>query len=89
LIIICIVWPEFHMPELIQFNNTIMQIVEILVFSFYAYLIVGFIIGLWFIFKGVQKVDHGMKEVKWILRLMILPGTMILWPVMLQKYFKS
>ncbi len=66
-----------------------MQIVEILVFSFYAYLIVGFIFGLWFIFKGVQKVDHGMKEVKWILRLMILPGTMILWPVMLQKYFKS
>ncbi len=66
-----------------------MRIVEMLVFAFYGYLIIGLLFGLWFVFKGVQKVDGGMKDVKWILRLMILPGTMVLWPVMFRKYIKS
>lgn len=66
-----------------------MQIVEILVTIFYAYLLIGLLFGLWFMAKGVQKVDTGMKDIKWILRLMILPGTMALWPIMLRKYLKS
>ena len=66
-----------------------MQIVEISVTIFYAYLVIGLLFGLWFVFKGVQKVDTGMKDIKWILRLMILPGTMALWPIMLRKYLKS
>lgn len=65
-----------------------MQIAEILVFSFYAYLAIGFLFGLWFVFKGVQKVDDGMKEVKWTLRLMILPASIALWPIMLRKFLK-
>jgi len=65
-----------------------MQIVEIFVYVFYAYLAIGFLFGLWFIFKGVQKIDAGVQNVKWVLRLMILPGTMALWPVLLQKYLK-
>jgi len=42
---------------------------EIFVYTFYAYLVIGLLFALWFVFKGVQKVDTGMKDVKWILRL--------------------
>ncbi len=66
-----------------------MQIALILVYIFYAYLVIGLIFGLWFVFKGVQKVDAGMKDIKWILRFMILPGTIALWPIMLKKYLTS
>ena len=62
---------------------------EIFVYTFYAYLVIGLLFGLWFIFNGVQKVDAGMKDVKWILRLMLLPGSIALWPVMLRKYLKA
>jgi hypothetical protein len=65
-----------------------MQMAEIFVYSFYAYLTIGFFFGLWFIFKGAQKMDAGMKNAKWILRLMILPGTIALWPFMLRKYLQ-
>jgi len=40
---------------------------EIFVYSFYAYLVISLLFGLWFIFKGIQKIDDGMKDVKWIL----------------------
>ena len=63
--------------------------VEIFVYTFYAYLAIGLLFGLWFVLKGVQKVDAGMNEAKWNLRLLILPGSIALWPVMLRKYLKS
>ena len=66
-----------------------MQLIEILIFSFYGYLMIGLLFGFLFVFKGVQKVDDGMKEVKWILRLMILPASMALWPFMLRKFLKA
>ena len=65
------------------------MVVEFLVYLFYTYLIVGFLFGLWFVFKGVKRVDQGMTDAKWILRLMILPGTVALWPLMLRKSLKS
>ena len=61
---------------------------EIFVYIFYAYLITGLLFGLWFIFKGVQKVDAGMEGAKIGLRLLLLPGSMLLWPVMANKYAK-
>jgi uncharacterized membrane protein HdeD (DUF308 family) len=62
---------------------------EIFVYTFYTYLVIGFLFGLWFAFKGVQKIDTGMNEAKWNLRLLILPGSIALWPIMLRKYLKS
>ncbi len=66
-----------------------MQIIQIIVFVFYAYLIIGLAFGLWFIFKGVDKVDEGMQGAKWNLRLLLLPGSIALWFLMLKKYLKS
>ena len=56
-----------------------MQVANILVTVFYAYLAIGFLFGLWFVFQGAQKIDDGMKGAKAGLRLLLLPGTMALW----------
>lgn len=66
-----------------------MEVFEFLIYMFYGYLIVGFFFALWFTFKGVKKVDDGMIEVKTSLRLLLIPGSMALWPFMMKKYAKK
>lgn len=63
--------------------------VMIILFFFYAYILIGLIVGLWFIFKGVQKVDEGMENAKLLMRLILLPGSIGLWPILLVKYIRS
>lgn len=69
--------------------NHKMEIVKILVWLFYAYLLIGLVFAFWFAFNGVKKVDDGMRSAKWNLRLLLVPGTMLLWIFMLKKYLKS
>ena len=66
-----------------------MQIAQILVMIFYAYLALGLLAGLWLVFRGVGKIDEGMKGASWRLRLLLLPGSIALWPVLLRKYIQS
>lgn len=60
-----------------------MSPLTILIYLFYAYLLLGLIFGLWFVFRGVQKMDAGMESAPWKLRLMLLPGAMAFWLVLL------
>ena len=66
-----------------------MQIASIFVNLFYGYLLIGFLFALWFIFAGVQKMDNGMANANIGLRLLLLPGSIALWPIMLGKYLKK
>ena len=66
-----------------------MEVIRILVWLFYLYLILGLFFGCWFAFKGVDKLDAGMLNAKWNLRMLLVPGTMLLWVVVLKKYLKS
>lgn len=62
--------------------------IHILVLLFYLYLLLGFLFGLWFVFRGVQKIDPGMDGAKWPMRLLLLPGSLALWPVLWRKYVR-
>lgn len=57
----------------------------IIAYLFYGYLLIGLLFGLWFVFKGVGKVDTATKSASWGLRLLWLPGSMAMWPVLLRK----
>lgn len=56
---------------------------------FLIYLAIGFLFALVFVIKGVQKVDAGAEDASWSFRLLILPGTMALWPILLLKWIKG
>ena len=62
-----------------------MQVVQILVWIFYAYLAIGLLFGIWFVFGGIKQLDKGINGTSWRMRLILLPGTIGLWPVMLKK----
>ncbi len=66
-----------------------MSLISIAIYIFYAYLLIGLGFAIWFVFSGVHRVDAGMRESTWKLRLLLLPGAMALWVFLLPKYLKS
>ncbi|MEO0899215.1 MAG: hypothetical protein AAFY71_22580 [Bacteroidota bacterium] len=64
----------------------LVQVVQILVWVFYAYLGIGLVLGIWLIAGGMAKFDEGMKGVSIWMRLILLPGSIAFWPALLKKY---
>ena len=64
-------------------------VIQILVWVFYGYLIIGLCFAIWFVGKGAQIIDEGMKGTKWSLKLLLLPGSLLLWPILLKKISRS
>ena len=63
-----------------------MSIAAILIYAFYFYLLAGIVFALWFVFRGVRTMDAGMESASWKLRLLLIPGSMALWPYLWKKY---
>ncbi len=56
---------------------------------FLIYLLIGFLFALYFAFKGVGKIDEGAVEVPNFFRVLIIPGSMALWPFLLKTWLKA
>ncbi len=65
-----------------------MTIIDIITLVILAYVFIGLIFGLWFIIKGAQRLDEGMQEAKWGMRLILLPASIGLWPVLIANFKK-
>ena len=50
------------------------------------YLLIGFVFAIFFLGKGIEKMDTAAHGSGWGFRLIILPGTIALWPVLLNKW---
>ncbi len=66
-----------------------MNIIVYLVYFFYLYLLLGLVFGLWFVFAGAHRIDEHLKGGSFWLRLLLLPGSMALWPVLLLKIVRK
>lgn len=63
-----------------------MAAATIFVYALYSYLIIGLLFAIWFILKGVDWIDENMHGTNWKLRILLLPGSALLWPFLLKKY---
>lgn len=52
------------------------------------YLLAGVLFAVFFLSKGLKKMDTAAHGSGWGFRLIILPGTVVLWPVLLNKWRK-
>lgn len=59
-----------------------MGVAEILLLLIGAYVLVGLVFGLWFVLRGVQR-DPAARAAGLGFRLLILPGSAALWPLLL------
>jgi hypothetical protein len=53
------------------------------------YLICGFVFALAFILKGVQAIDEGAKDSTLGFKIIIIPATIVFWPLLLLKWMKA
>ena len=53
------------------------------------YLLSGFIFSIAFVCKGIGKIDEGAKGASWGFRIIILPGVVVFWPLLLRKWISS
>jgi hypothetical protein len=65
------------------------MIVQIIIWIVEIYILCGILFVLPFVIKGVTRVDEGTHGTKFGFRLIIIPGTIIFWPLLLSKWIKS
>ncbi len=51
-----------------------------------VYLIVGVIFAIVFVAAGLRRIDVAAKDMPWSARLLVFPGVVALWPLMLAKW---
>jgi len=54
-----------------------------------VYLGLGVLFGLPFVLFGVNRIDTVARESKWGFRVMIFPGSVALWPVLMLRWLGS
>lgn len=54
-----------------------------------GYLACGFFFAMPFAFVGVRKIDPHAGPATWGFRLLIIPGTMIFWPLLLSRWCRG
>ena len=54
-----------------------------------SYLSIGLVFAIPFVLMGVQRLDPHARHGSWGFRLLILPGTMALWPLLLGRWVKG
>ncbi|MEO1027561.1 MAG: hypothetical protein AAFX02_00755 [Pseudomonadota bacterium] len=62
------------------------ELAEMLVLALGIYFGIGFLIAALFVFLGAGKIDPAAKTMPLQARMIILPGTMLLWPLMAAKW---
>jgi hypothetical protein len=67
-------------------NNVIASVFLILLG---IYLVCGFVFAVPFVLFGVKKIDPHATRGSWGFRLLIIPGTMALWPLLLRRWLKG
>jgi hypothetical protein len=63
--------------------------INILLLTALIYLIAGFVFALWFAFRLVDHFDEQAKGASVGFRMLIIPGTVLLWPYLLRMYLKK
>jgi len=53
------------------------------------YLGIGLLFGVVFITWGVEQLDHATKGTSWLFRLLLLPGSVALWPWLARSWIQS
>lgn len=53
------------------------------------YLLIGLIVGIPFVIRGAGKIDPSAREGSTGFRLLILPGSIALWPLVLRRWLSG
>lgn len=63
-----------------------MNILSVILLITASYLSAGLLFAVVFVLKGVTRIDEAAKGSGWGFRLIIIPGTIVFWPLLLKKW---
>ena len=66
-----------------------MIVAEVTLLIALAYVLCGLAVGVPFVLRGVDRIDEAARGATVAFRLLILPGTVALWPLMAAKWIKA
>lgn len=55
------------------------NIISIAIDGFFLYLVIGLLFSIWFVLKGAKMLDDGMLGTPFHLKLILIPGSILLW----------
>lgn len=61
------------------------SVISIFLLFLAAYAGLGLLFGLYFFFRGAAQIDPVIADSKWTVRLLLIPGSIGLWPLLLAK----
>ena len=53
------------------------------------YALIGLLVAVPFAFLGVQRIDPAAREGTWGFRLLIIPGAVLFWPLLLTRWVRG
>jgi len=65
------------------------MVISILLTLMVIYLLCGLLFAIPFVIKGVEKIDEAAHGGSIGFRIIIIPGTMVFWPILLKKWIKT
>lgn len=66
-----------------------MLILNILLTALGIYFGLGILFGLYFVIAGAVKLDPAIRESKFVVRLLLLPGAIGLWAILLKRLLQN
>ena len=54
-----------------------------------VYLAFGLLVAIPFVIKGADKIDEGIHGATWGFRVIILPASIVFWPLLLKKWIAA
>jgi hypothetical protein len=66
-----------------------MLLAETLLLVLLGYACCGLLVGVPFVLRGVERVDPAARGTSLAFRLLLLPGTVALWPLMAAKWRRA
>ncbi len=54
-----------------------------------AYAALGLLFALGFVTRGIERIDPGARDASWGFRMIVLPGTVALWPWLLRRWLSG
>jgi len=64
-------------------------VANIVVHAMYAYALAGGLFAIFFVVRGVQKIDHRAQGAGVGFRLLIFPGAAVFWPTLLKRWLRA
>jgi len=67
----------------------LITIVSFFLIEIVVYLFAGIVFTIFFQAKGLSKIDEGVHGSSWGFRIIIIPGCIVFWPLLLKKWVKA